>query len=103
MIGLILILIGCIFSIIGAFGLHRFPDVYSRSHAQTVVNVGGTVAILIGVVIETFYSSLSIKAIFLIIFIFFTLPVGTHAIAKAAYVSGIKPKVKRDEWKKVKK
>jgi len=103
MIGLILMLIGGIFSIIGSFGLVRFPDVYTRSHAQTVVNVGGVCLILVGVMINNFYSLLFVKALFLIIFIFITSPVGTHAITKAAYLSGVKPVAKTDEWKNLKK
>jgi multicomponent Na+:H+ antiporter subunit G len=100
MIGLILMFVGSIFSIIGSIGLIRFPDVYTRSHAQTVVNVGGVVFILVGVMIDNFYSLIFTKALFLIIFIYFTSPVGTHAITKAAYLSGVKPMSKKDEWKK---
>lgn len=101
--GILLMLAGGVFSVIGAIGLIRFPDVYSRSHAQTVVNVGGTCLILIGVMIDNFSSPLLIKSLFLIIFIFFTSPVGTHAITKAAYLSGVKPKVRKNEWKRLKK
>jgi multicomponent Na+:H+ antiporter subunit G len=96
-------LIGGIISIIGSLGLVRFPDVYTRSHAQTVVNVGGVCLVLLGVMISTFYSLLFVKSLFLIIFIFVTSPVGTHAITKAAYLSGVKPKVRKDEWKSLKK
>lgn len=103
MIGLILMFIGGIFAIIGSLGLVRFPDVYTRSHAQTVVNVGGVIFILLGVMIENFYSLILVKALFLIIFIYVTSPVGTHAITKAAYLSGVKPKAKKDEWKKLKR
>lgn len=103
MIGIILMGIGGIFAIIGSLGFIRFPDVYTRSHAQTVVNVGGIILILVGVMIDSFFSTLFVKALFLIIFIFATSPVGTHAITKAAYLSGIKPKASKDEWKKFKK
>lgn len=99
MIGLILIFAGSVISVIGAFGLLRFPDIYSRTHAQTVVNVGGTCLILIGVFFEApLFSLYSVKAILLIIFIFLTSPVGTHAIARAAYKSGVKPrKINEDQ------
>ena len=103
MIGLILMFVGSIFSIIGSIGLVRFPDVYTRSHAQTVVNVGGVIFILAGVMIDNFYSLIFVKALFLIILIYFTSPVGTHAITKAAYLSGVKPVAKKDEWKNLKK
>lgn len=98
MIGLILMFIGSIFSIIGSIGLVRFPDVYTRSHAQTVVNVGGVIFIMVGAMIDNFYSLIFVKALFLIIFIYFTSPVGTHAITKAAYLSGVKPIAKKDDW-----
>ena len=98
MIGFALIFLGSVISIVGAIGLIRFPDIYSRTHAQTVVNVGGTCLILIGVVFESpLFSLYSIKSLLLIVFIFLTSPVGTHAIARAAYKSGVKPKVHEDE------
>lgn len=93
MIGLILIIAGSLISIIGAFGMIRFPDIYTRTHAQTVVNVGGTCLLLLGVFFEAPFPSLySVKSILLVVFIFFTSPVGSHAIARAAYKSGVKPK-----------
>jgi len=98
-IGIVLMLLGGVLSVIGALGLIRFPDVYSRSHAQTVVTVGGTCLVLIGVMVDYFATPLLVKCAFLIIFIFLTSPAGTHAITKAAYLSGVKPKVKKDEWK----
>ncbi len=103
MIGIVFMVIGGIFAIIGSIGLVRFPDVYTRSHAQTVVNVGGVILLLVGVMVNSFFSTLFVKALFLIIFIFVTSPVGTHAITKAAYLSGVKPIAKKDEWKNLKR
>jgi len=103
MIGIALMLVGGVLAIIGSFGLLRFPDVYSRSHAQTVVNVGGVCLMLLGVILDQLFSVFSVKALFLIILIFVTSPVATHAITKAAYLSGVKPKViVVDEWKRLK-
>ncbi|MCD6591197.1 MAG: monovalent cation/H(+) antiporter subunit G [Candidatus Aenigmarchaeota archaeon] len=95
--------VGSLFALVGSFGLVRFPDVYTRSHAQTLVTVAGVCLILLCVAVDTFFSQFSVKSIFLIIFIFITSPVGTHAITKAAYLSGVKPVAKKDEWKKIKK
>lgn len=99
MIGFTLMAIGGIVAVIGGIGLIRFPDVYTRTHAQTLSNVGGCCLILFGVFLEAFYSVLSMKALFLIIFIFLTAPIGAHIIAKAAYKSGVRPRVVLDEWK----
>ena len=103
MIGIIIMAIGGLLAIVGSLGLVRFPDVYSRSHAQTVVNVGGVCLILLGVMIDQLFSIFSVKSLFLIILIFVTSPVATHAITKAAYLSGVKPKVIEDEWKNLKR
>jgi len=100
MIGIIIMAIGGLLAIIGSLGLIRFPDVYSRSHAQTVVNVGGVCLMLVGVLVDQFFSEFFVKSLFLIILIFVTSPVATHAITKAAYLSGIKPNVIVDHWKK---
>lgn len=103
MIGVYLMLAGGFFSVIGSIGLLKFPDVYTRSHAQTVVNVGGVCLILLGAMIDNPLSMTFVKSLFLIIFIFMTSPVGTHAITRAAYLSGVEPVAKRDEWKTLKK
>lgn len=102
MIGIAIMGIGGVLAIIGSLGLIRFPDVYTRSHAQTVVNVGGICVILLGAIIDQMFSIFSIKSLLLIILIFTTSPIATHAITKAAYLSGVKPKVIEDEWKKLK-
>lgn len=85
MIGLAFIFIGAIVAIIGSFGLVRFPDVFTRSHAQTVINVGGVALMLIGFIFEMLESTIVWKFLILIVLIFVTSPVATHAITKAAY------------------
>lgn len=93
MIGVVIMAIGAVVCAIGAIGLLRFPDVYTRTHAQTVINVGGTCLILLGAFAETFWSIASIKSMLIIVFVLLTSPIGSHAIARAAYKSGITPKV----------
>lgn len=98
MIGFVIMVIGGILAVLGSIGMIRFPDVYSRSQSQTVVIVGGTCIILFGAFLDLMVSLTAVKMIFLIIIIFVTSPVGTHSITKAAYKSGVKPAVSRDEW-----
>ena len=95
--------IGVVFQILGVLSLYRFPDVYTRTHAQTVCNVGGSCLVLFGVFIEKFYSVFSIKALFIIFFIFLTSPVSAHAITRAAYKSGTPAKkLTRNDLKVIK-
>jgi len=82
--------IGAACALIGAIGIVRFPDVYNRIHANTVVVVGGVIVTLIGVSVLEGLSSYTIKALIIALFLFLTNPVGSHAIARAAHKSGVK-------------
>ncbi len=71
-------------------GIVRFPDVYNRIHANTVVVVGGVIVTLIGVSVLEGLSLYTLKALIIALFLFLTNPVGSHAIARAAHKSGVK-------------
>ncbi|KUO40668.1 MAG: hypothetical protein AVW06_02255 [Hadesarchaea archaeon DG-33-1] len=89
-IAYILLGIGAFCALIGAMGIMRFPDVYNRIHANTVVVVGGVIVTLIGVSVLEGLSLYTLKALIIALFIFLTNPVGSHAIARAAHKSGVK-------------
>jgi len=82
--------IGSACALIGAMGIVRFPDVYNRIHANTVVVVGGAILTMMGAGILGGLSIFTLKAIVIIIFIFLANPVSAHAIARAAHRSGVK-------------
>ena len=82
--------IGSACALIGAMGIVRFPDVYNRIHANTVVVVGGAILTMIGAGILGGLSIFTLKVIVIVIFIFLTNPVSAHAIARAAHRSGVK-------------
>jgi len=94
----IMLYISAVLSFIGAIGMLRFPDFYTRVHGATMVNIGGVCLALFAFVISTFWSVYSVKAFIIIIIILLTNPTASHAIADAAYKIGIKPKrlVKND-------
>jgi len=77
-------------AVIGSIGMVRFPDVYNRIHAQTVVVVGGVILAMLGVSLLEGISIYTLKALSIAIFIFLTSPVASHAIARAAHKSGVK-------------
>ena len=85
MSGLILSFIGAIAAVIGSYGLVRFPDVYTRAHAQTVINVSGACLMIIGFILTVLGDPVMWRLLILIILIFLTSPTATHAISKAAY------------------
>lgn len=82
---------GGIFCIIGALGLVRMPDFYTRMHAASVTDTLGAGLILMGLVIQAGFTLIAVKLLIIGLLIFFTSPTATHALAKAAFVRGVKP------------
>jgi multicomponent Na+:H+ antiporter subunit G len=89
--------IGCFFVLVAAVGVVRFPDFYSRMHPAGKADTLGQTMILIGLVIYEGFSFVSIKLLLIILFIFIANPTATHAVAKAAYLAGVKPWQKGDK------
>ncbi len=89
-IGMILLVIGITFDIVGCIGLVRLPDIYNRLQAATKCVTLGTSMILLSVVFYTGFNSIGVKALLCIWFILITAPTGAHAIARAAHRTGIK-------------
>ncbi|AKG91433.1 monovalent cation/proton antiporter, MnhG/PhaG subunit [Geoglobus ahangari] len=85
---------GVFFMIAGALGIIRFPDFYTRLHAAGKCDTLGEVLIILGFMVYEGFSFLSVKLLFLSFFILLANPVGTHALIKAAYLTGVKM------WKK---
>jgi multicomponent Na+:H+ antiporter subunit G len=87
LIALAAVIMGTLFSILGVLGLIRLPDVYTRLHATGKVGLFGVVLLLIGDVIFT-PLGLS-KGLVLIVLLMIGGPATSHALASAAYRSGI--------------
>jgi len=87
--GSIISLIGSIFLFLGALGVLRMPDVYNRMQAGTKATTLGSVFSLLGIGIG-FYDVLGLgKIVALILFLLFTNPISSHAMARAAHNAGI--------------
>ncbi len=86
-LGLIVLWIGVAFSVLGVVGMIRMPDLYCRLHASGKVSTVGLCGLLLGTAILMPAGALKLLA--LLIFAVLTLPVGTHAIAAAAYRHGV--------------
>ncbi len=84
-VGIYIMAFASVISVIGAIGLLRFPDVYTRAHAQTVVNVGGSALFIIGAVLELLENAYAWKLVALLVLLFVGSPTATHAITKSAY------------------
>jgi multicomponent Na+:H+ antiporter subunit G len=87
-----LIVAGGAFCLIGAVGILRMPDFYTRVHAASVTDVVGSFAILLGLGLQAGASLVAVKLLFVAALIFFTSPAATHALVKAALERGVEPK-----------
>ena len=82
-IGAIFILIGGIFLFLGGLGIFRMPDAYNRLQAGTKATTLGGMSVILGV--GLLMPGWLIKAFVLIIFIAFSNPISSHALARANY------------------
>lgn len=95
-----LVAIGFGFSLSGAVGILRMPDLYSRiqcsSKTITMGAVPALVALVVGEGIDSSYASRALLVAFLLLVVN---PAASHALARAAYRAGVPmwPGAVRDE------
>jgi len=80
-----LLLVGALFTLVGAIGLLRFPDFFMRLHAPTkaaTLGVGGM--LLAGMVLAWSQGETGLQALLITLFLFVTAPVSANLLAKAA-------------------
>jgi monovalent cation/proton antiporter MnhG/PhaG subunit len=84
------LVIGTLFVALGAVGLLRLPDVYSRMHAVTKATTLGVAGMVCASGIFFGSQGHSVLGELLTLWVvFMTNPVGGHMIAKSAYLIGI--------------
>lgn len=83
--------LGSFFLLVGAIGLIRMPDVFTRMHAVSVSETMGVGLILGGLMILGGFTFVTFKLVCLFLLVFFTAPVASHAIARAAMADGVEP------------
>lgn len=82
---------GAFFTIIGVIGIIRLPDVFSRMHGAGMVDTLGLNLILIGLMFQADEWIVVVKLGLIFLFIFFTSPTTTFALARAAIHGGVNP------------
>ncbi|MHA1598843.1 MAG: monovalent cation/H(+) antiporter subunit G [Alphaproteobacteria bacterium] len=86
-----LLLGGSALMLIGGIGLCRLPDVYTRMHGAGIIDTLGAVMIIAGLMVQAGLTLITVKLALIIIFLFFTSPTTTHALARAALAEGVLP------------
>lgn len=90
-----LLLAGSFFVVTGGVGLLRLPDVYTRMHAAGVTDTLGAALYLAGMMIQGGFTLVTVKLLMILVFILFTSPTATYALANATFAGGAHP-VRRD-------
>ena len=88
---------GGYFCVVGAIGLLRMPDFYTRMHAASVIETLGAGLILLGLMLQAGFTLVAVKLLMDGLLIFFASPTATHALARAAMVRGLKPLLSDEE------
>jgi len=84
---------GGLLGVIGGIGIHRFPDFYTRLHAAGTTDTLCAILILLGLGFQSGMNLDTFKLFLIFIFLFFTSPTASHALASAAMHGGIKPRL----------
>jgi multicomponent Na+:H+ antiporter subunit G len=85
-----LAVIGLAFSLSGAVGIVRMPDVYTRIQCSSKNVTMGTLPLLLAVVVDQgLVSTYGSRALLIAVLVLVVNPVAAHALARAAYRSGV--------------
>jgi len=82
---------GALLSLLGAIGVLRFPDVYTRIHAASITDTGGASLMLLGLGLISGLSFVTLKLAVIWAFIMLSSPAAAHTLANAAFTSGHAP------------
>ncbi|MDJ0937416.1 MAG: monovalent cation/H(+) antiporter subunit G [Kiloniellales bacterium] len=83
--------LGSAFLVTGGIGILRFPDLYARMHAAGVIDTLGCALLLVGLALQSGLTLVTLKLFLILVFVQFTSPTATYALANAAYRSGLAP------------
>ena len=90
-----LILLGSFFTVAGALGLVRMPDLFTRMHAASVLDTAGVGFLVLGMALQAGLTLVTLKLLFILVLYIFASPVVAHALAQAALHEKVKPLLAR--------
>ncbi|MDL5598344.1 Na+/H+ antiporter subunit G [Metapseudomonas otitidis] len=82
----LLLLLGSLFVLIGAIGIYRLPDFFTRLHGPTKATTLGVGGLVMGSLVYLSWVSgtLSFHELLISLFLFISAPVSAYMLAKAA-------------------
>jgi len=92
-VGSALVLLGALFIVVGGIGVVRFPDLFTRMHAASITETLGALLVLAGLILLAGLTVATVKLLLILLFLWFSSPTATHALAKAALRGGVQPQL----------
>lgn len=86
-----LLTLGGLFVLVGGIGALRMPTLYSRMHAASLTDTIAAVSILFGIMLQSGWTLATVKLIAVLLFLLFTSPTSSNALASAAILAGHNP------------
>ncbi len=87
---------GSVFILIGAIGLVRLPDFYTRMHGAGIVDTLGAGLFIAGLMLQGGLTLTTVKLLLMFVFIMFASPTSSYALANAALSQGVEPQIDGD-------
>lgn len=82
--------VGCLLCVVGGLGLHRLDDFYSRLHAVGITDTLCSFCIFTGLILQSGLSLASLKLVLIFLFLLFTSPTSSFALANNAWQWGLR-------------
>lgn len=89
----VLLSAGGFFYLVGAIGILRMPELFTRMHAASVCDTFGAGLLVLGMMLQAGVGLVTLKLIVILLLLVFTGPVATHALARAARHAGVEPRL----------
>jgi multicomponent Na+:H+ antiporter subunit G len=85
------IVLGLFFLLVGTIGILRMPGIFTRLHAAGMTDTMGAGFLILGMCFQAGIGLVLVRLIIVYVFLTFTSPISTHALARAAMAGGVSP------------
>lgn len=90
----VLLTLGGLISVLAGVGVLKFPDVYTRMHASSMLESLGAFCVLLGLGLQAGPTIVAAKLAILYVFLLLTAATAGHALAKSTFAAGVEPLLK---------
>jgi multicomponent Na+:H+ antiporter subunit G len=86
-----LMLLGCALCLVVGIGLNTMPDAFARLHVQTKATTLAVLLCAVGAMLQMPDWSAALKLSLVVALQFWTTPIGSHLLGRAARIAGVRP------------